>query len=95
MFLQKVDSVYDLQWAPGVTYGDVRLRDEIEQSKYAFGQVDMPRDEFVALPPRPVRPALRVRADAARVEPGAAGLRAVPEVLAPVQRARLVAAASA
>jgi glycyl-tRNA synthetase alpha chain len=48
MFLQKVDTVYDLQWAPGVTYGDVRLADEIEQSKYAFGQVDMPREEFVA-----------------------------------------------
>jgi glycyl-tRNA synthetase alpha chain len=49
MFLQRVDNVYDLKWAPGVTYGDVRLRDEIEQSKYAFGQVDMPREAFVAL----------------------------------------------
>ena len=48
MFLQKVDSVYELEWAHGVTYGDVRLADEIEQSKYAFGQVDMPRDAFVA-----------------------------------------------
>ena len=49
MFLQKVDSVYDLEWAPGVSYGDVRLRDEVEQSKYAFGQVNMPREAFVAL----------------------------------------------
>jgi glycyl-tRNA synthetase alpha chain len=49
MFLQKVDNVYDLQWAPGVTYRDARLRDEIEQSKYAFGQVDMPHEAFVAL----------------------------------------------
>ena len=49
MFLQKVENVYDLEWAPGVSYGDVRLRDEIEQSKYAFGQVDMPREAFVAL----------------------------------------------
>jgi glycyl-tRNA synthetase alpha chain len=49
MFLQRVDNVYDLQWAPGVSYREVRLRDEIEQSKYAFGQVDMPRDAFVAL----------------------------------------------
>ncbi|MCX6539625.1 MAG: glycine--tRNA ligase subunit alpha [Acidobacteria bacterium] len=49
MFLQRVDNVYDLQWAPGVSYGEVRLRDEIEQSKYAFGQVDMPQDAFVAL----------------------------------------------
>jgi glycyl-tRNA synthetase alpha chain len=38
MFLQKVDNVFDLEWAPGVTYGQVRLREEIEQSKYAFNQ---------------------------------------------------------
>lgn len=48
MALQRVDSVYDLEWAPGVTYGDVRLREEIEQSKYVFGQVDMPAAEFGA-----------------------------------------------
>ncbi len=47
--LQRVDSVFDLQWAPGVTYRDVRLQDEIEQSKYAFGLVDMPKEEFYAL----------------------------------------------
>jgi glycyl-tRNA synthetase alpha chain len=40
MALQGVDDVYDLLWAPGVRYRDVRLRDEIEQSKYAFGQVE-------------------------------------------------------
>ena len=39
MVLQKVDNVFDLDWAPGVKYRDVRLRDEIEQSKYSFGQV--------------------------------------------------------
>ena len=33
MVLQKVDNVYDLEWAPGVKYGDVRLRDEVEQSQ--------------------------------------------------------------
>ena len=38
MFLQRVDSVFDLQWAPGVSYGTVRLREEVEQSKYAFNQ---------------------------------------------------------
>jgi len=48
MALQGVDNVYDLQWAPGVTYREVRLRDEIEQSKYAFGQVTMPDGEFAA-----------------------------------------------
>ena len=40
MVLQKVDNVYDLEWAPGVKYREVRLREEIEQSKYVFGQVD-------------------------------------------------------
>ena len=49
MVLQRVDSVYDLEWAAGVTYGDVRLRDEIEQSKYVFGRVDLPSGEFAAL----------------------------------------------
>jgi glycyl-tRNA synthetase alpha chain len=49
MVLQRVDSMFDVEWAPGVTYGDVRLRDEIEQSKYAFGQIDMPAAEFGAL----------------------------------------------
>ena len=48
MALQRVDSVYDLEWAPGVKYRDVRLREEIEQSKYVFGQVDMPAGEFAA-----------------------------------------------
>ena len=42
MFLQRVDNVFDLEWGGGVKYGEVRLREEIEQSKYAFGQVDMP-----------------------------------------------------
>src|SRR6478752_5955202 len=38
MFLQKVDNVFDLEWGGGKKYGDVRLREEIEQSKYAFNQ---------------------------------------------------------
>jgi glycyl-tRNA synthetase alpha chain len=47
MALQGVDNVYDLVWAPGVRYRDVRLRDEVEQSKYAFGQVDgLGKEEF-------------------------------------------------
>ena len=48
MVLQRVDSVYDLEWAPGVKYADVRLREEIEQSKYVFGQVDMAPEAFSA-----------------------------------------------
>ncbi len=39
MFLQKVDNVYDLEWGAGVKYREVRFQDEVEQSKYAFGQV--------------------------------------------------------
>jgi glycyl-tRNA synthetase alpha chain len=46
MFLQKVDNVFDLEWARGVKYRDVRLRDEVEQSKYVFGQVDIDSAEF-------------------------------------------------
>ena len=48
MALQRVDSMFDLEWSEGVKYGDVRLREEIEQSKYVFGQVDMPQAEFGA-----------------------------------------------
>jgi glycyl-tRNA synthetase alpha chain len=46
MALQRVDSVYDLEWASGVTYGEMRLREEVEQSKYVFGQIDLPAGEF-------------------------------------------------
>src|SRR5689334_6228846 len=46
MALQRVDSVYELDWVPGVKYGEVRLREEIEQSRYVFGQVDMPQADF-------------------------------------------------
>ena len=38
MFLQKVDNVFDLEWAPGVTYREVRFREEVEQSRYAFNE---------------------------------------------------------
>ena len=49
MVLQRVDSVYDLEWAPGVTYRDVRFRDEVEQSKYVFNAgVDLPPGGFAA-----------------------------------------------
>ena len=36
MFLQRVDNVFDLEWASGVKYREVRWREEVEQSKYAF-----------------------------------------------------------
>ncbi len=89
MALQGVDNVYDLQWAPGVTYRDVRLRDEVEQSKYAFGQVALPDGRVRGVPSRHVRPATTSsRKTLLDVGPGAAGARLLPEVLAPVQRAR-------
>ena len=42
-FLQVKDSVYDIDWAPGVKYGDVRLAEEQQFSKYNFelANVDM------------------------------------------------------
>jgi glycyl-tRNA synthetase alpha chain len=46
MALQRVDSMFDLEWSEGVKYRDVRLREEIEQSKYVFGQVEMPPGKF-------------------------------------------------
>ena len=46
MVLQRIDSVYDLEWSPGVKYREVRLREEVEQSKYVFGQVEIPGVEF-------------------------------------------------
>jgi glycyl-tRNA synthetase alpha chain len=46
MALQKVESMFDLEWAPGVKYRDVRLREEYEQSMYAFGRVDLGPAEF-------------------------------------------------
>ncbi|QEL09689.1 glycine--tRNA ligase subunit alpha [Kushneria phosphatilytica] len=47
MYLQNVDSVYDLIWARGpdgseVTYGDVYLQNEREQSAYNFEHADVP-----------------------------------------------------
>ena len=46
MALQRVDSIFDIEWSPGVTYRDVRHRDEVEGSKYVFGQVDLPAGEL-------------------------------------------------
>ena len=36
MYLQRVESVYDLQWTEGVTYRDVFHQNEVEQSTYNF-----------------------------------------------------------
>ncbi|RTZ58192.1 MAG: glycine--tRNA ligase subunit alpha, partial [Gammaproteobacteria bacterium] len=43
MFVQKKESVFDIEWKPGVTYGDIFKRAEYEWSKYNFesANVDM------------------------------------------------------
>jgi glycyl-tRNA synthetase alpha chain len=38
MYLQGVENVYDLVWAPGIRYGDVYHQNEVEQSTYNFEQ---------------------------------------------------------
>jgi glycyl-tRNA synthetase alpha chain len=40
-FLQVNDSVYDIEWAPGVTYRDVRLEEELQYSVYNFEMADV------------------------------------------------------
>ena len=44
MYMQGVDSIYDLVWASGlqgvVTYGDIYHQNEVEQSKYNFELAD-------------------------------------------------------
>lgn len=40
MYLQGVDSVFDLIWVDGVSYGDVFHQNEVEQSKYNFEIAD-------------------------------------------------------
>ncbi len=36
MYLQNVDSVFDINWNENLKYGDIYLQNEIEQSKYNF-----------------------------------------------------------
>ncbi len=40
-FLQNVESVYEIEWAPGVSYADVRLTDEQQFSVYNFELADV------------------------------------------------------
>lgn len=40
MYIQGVENVYDVEWAEGVTYGDVFHRNEFEQTSYAFDLSD-------------------------------------------------------
>ena len=40
MYIQGVENVYDVEWAEGVTYGDVFHQNEFEQTSYAFDLSD-------------------------------------------------------
>lgn len=40
MYIQGVENVYDVEWANGVTYGDVFHQNEFEQTSYAFDLSD-------------------------------------------------------
>jgi len=40
MYLQGVNSIYDLQWAHGINYGDVHHKGEVENSTYNFDESD-------------------------------------------------------
>lgn len=41
MYLQQVDSVYDLQWNQRIKYGDIHHKQEVEQSTYNFEVADV------------------------------------------------------
>jgi glycyl-tRNA synthetase alpha chain len=41
MFLQRKDSIFDIDWGGGVPYGDLRLVDEQESSVYGFEVADV------------------------------------------------------
>ncbi len=41
MYLQDVDNVFDLEWAAGVTYGQVRHQAEVELSHFNFEEADV------------------------------------------------------
>ncbi len=40
MYLQEKDNVYDIEWADGISYGDIFHRAEVEHSIYNFEQAD-------------------------------------------------------
>jgi len=48
MFLARKDSIYDIEWGGGLTYGQVRLEDERESSTWGFevADIDMLRRHF-------------------------------------------------
>ncbi len=49
MYLQDVESVYDLRYTDRISYGDIFFQNEVEQSKYAFDASNVSKlfDQFV------------------------------------------------
>ncbi len=41
MYLQGVDSIFDLQWTDGFTYGDIYYQNEVEQSTFNFEEANV------------------------------------------------------
>ncbi len=41
MFIQNKFNVFDLEWQPGIKYGDLHKKHEIEYSKYNFDEADI------------------------------------------------------
>jgi len=50
MYIQRKSSVFDVEWASGISYGEIRRHDEAEQSAYGFerASVDALRAAFDA-----------------------------------------------
>ncbi len=40
MYLQEVESVYDLEWTKGITYGEIHHQSEVQFSRYNFEESD-------------------------------------------------------
>jgi len=40
-FIQRKASVFDLAWTSGITYGEIRRQEEVEQSTHAFEAADV------------------------------------------------------
>lgn len=41
MFIQKKDSLFDLDWVEGIKYSDVHMEDEVQFSRYNFEEADI------------------------------------------------------
>ncbi|HNY12571.1 MAG TPA: glycine--tRNA ligase subunit alpha [Candidatus Wallbacteria bacterium] len=39
-YIQKKDSIFDIEWVDGITYGEIYHQNEVEQSKYNFEYAD-------------------------------------------------------